>query len=193
MFLFVAIIGVGILTMGLYTASTGNFVLVPIEEFSLFEVPTYGTGQAFEQPKSTPQPTLARGEMPLNSLIPSETILYVNKIPVATNFQSNFIPIYYDDMKTFSGKFGPYNMDPRAFIGVQLCTYPKSFPDMLNCESVPLNYANKYVSFARGYAYDEYIARQALKNYGVVYFVISPSYGNIAQSPTAIIKVIEHD
>ena len=64
---------------------------------------------------------------------------------------------------------------------------------MLNCESVALNYANGYVSFARGYDEDEYIARQALKNYGAIYFIISPDYGNIAQSNTAIIKLIEHE
>lgn len=194
LFIFVALAGIGLLTVSLYVVNTGNFILVPIEEFSLFDIPTYGTGQAFEQqPILTPQPVLPSGEMPINSLIPTDIQLYVNKIPIVANFQSSFIPIYYDDMKTFSGKFGPYNTDPRSFIGVQLCTFPKSFPDMLNCEAVPLNYANGYVNFARGYNYDEFIARQALKNYGVVYFIVSPTYGNLAQSSTAMIKVIEHD
>lgn len=170
--------------------NVGQFILVPIEEFGLFETATIG--QAFEQPTIL-TPTVKEGSVMKSSLEPTEKILYVNNIPIYGPMFASFIPIYSDDMKTFAGKFGPYNIDPRSHIEVKLCTFPKSFPDMLNCETVELNYANSYVQFARGYDYDEFIARQALKNYGVVYFIVSPAYGNIAQSPTAIIKVIEHD
>ncbi|MBN1644469.1 hypothetical protein JW851_00315 [Candidatus Woesearchaeota archaeon] len=193
-FFFISFLGFGLMLGGLYIISTGEFVLQPIEEFGLFETSQmFSTGQAFEQPTLTVQPQLQEGEMPKDSLIPADIQLYVNRIPVAANFQSAFIPIYHDDMKTFSGKFGPYDFDPRQFIGAKLCSFPKTFPDMLNCETVALNYANGYVHFARGYMHDEYIGRQALKNYGAVYFIVSPTYGNIAQSPTAIIKVVEHD
>jgi hypothetical protein len=182
--------GIIVLISGLYMVNTGDFILVPIEEFGLFE--TLTIGQAFEQPTLT-QPIVTEGAVMKSSLEPAQKILYVNKIPLYGPMFSSFIPINYNDMKTFSGKFGPYNVDPRKHIEVKLCTFPKSFPDMLNCETVELNYANGYVQFARGYKYDEFIARQALKNYGALYFIVSPIYGNIAQSPTAMIKVIEHD
>ena len=174
--------------------STGQFVLVPVEDFSLFDIGQgMSAGQAFEKPTLTIQPTLEQGQMPKDSLIPTDIQFYVDRIPVYAPMQTSFIPLYYDDMKTFSGKFGPYPFDPRNFIGVKLCSFPKTFPDMLNCETVSLNYANGYVHFARGYDPDEYIGRQALKNYGALYYIVSSEYGNIAQSPAAMIKVIEHD
>jgi len=192
LFAFVTILGTGLLIAGIYTTTTAQFVLMPLEDFGVWDLPSK-TGQAYDQPVYTPQPGLEQGEIAKDSLIPAEIQFYVNTIPVYGPMPSAFIPIYQDDMKTFSGKFGPYDFDPREFIGAKLCSYPKNFPDMLNCESVNLNYANNYVSFARGYDYDEYIGRQALKNYGAVYFIISPAYGNIAQSPNAIIKLVEHD
>lgn len=193
LFIFVSLLGFGLLAGSLYLISTGQFVLLPIEDFSLFDLgPGMNAGQAYEQPILTPQPTLTEGQMPKDSLIPTDIQFYVNRIPVYGPMQTAFIPLYEDDLKTFSGKFGPYPFDPRKFIGVKLCSFPKTFPDMLNCESVSLNYANGYAHFARGYPCDEYIARQALKNYGALYYVVSPAYGNLAQSPSVMIKVVEH-
>lgn len=192
LFTFVSVLGFCLLISGFWMVNIGDFVLVPIEEFSIFDIPTYTVGQAYEQPTIV-TPTVTEGSVMKSSLEPAQKILYVNNIPIYGPMFSSFIPIYYDDMKTFSGKFGPYNVDPRKHIEVKLCTFPKSFPDMLNCETVELNYAGGYVQFARGYNYDEFIARQALKNYGVLYFIVSPTYGNIAQSPSVMVKVIEHD
>lgn len=191
-FIFVSILGIALFAGSLYMTKTGQFILVPIEEFRIFELPTTA-GQAYEQPILTPPTLPAEGEISKEELIPEIMYLYINKIPIVGQMYTSFIPIYYDDMKTFSGRFGPYDFDARPYIEVKLCSFPKTFPDMLNCETVELNYANNFASFARGYNYDEFIARQALKNYGVVYFILSPIYGNIAQSPTGIVKLIEHD
>lgn len=194
LFIFFSVLGILLFAGSLYMVSTGQFILVPIEEFSIFDLPKAMTaGQAYETPALTPPALPTAENIDKETLIPDITYLYVNKIPIVGQMYTAFIPIYYDDMKTFSGRFGPYDFDVRPYIEVKLCSFPNTFPDMLNCETVELNYANNFVSFARGYTYDEYIARQALKNYGVVYFIISPTYGNIAQSPTGIIKVIEHD
>jgi hypothetical protein len=125
-------------------------------------------------------------------LMPTEAEFYVNRIMVPPEMITAFIPMKKWDLNTFSGRFGPYDFDPRQYIGVKLCSYPKNFPNMLSCETVSTNFANGYVHFARGYAEDEFIARQALKNFGAIYFIVSPAYGNIAQSNPAILKLIEH-
>jgi len=58
-----------------------------------------------------------------------------------------------------------------------------------SCEIVPLIYREQYVSFARGYQFDEYIGGQAVKDY-IAYFVILSGDAEIGRSNTALIRTI---
>jgi len=186
-----SITGFVLMLSGILSVNTGMPILVQMNEVEWFTLPSTMTyGQAYEQPIY--EMPSAQGTIPTSALEPAEIDFYVNKLIIPQVMASAFIPIR-NDINTYSGRFGPYSFDPRQQIAVKLCSFPTTNAQMINCETVPLNYANNYVYFARGYAEDEYIARQALKNFGALYFIISPEQGTIAQSNTAIIKLLEYD
>lgn len=197
LFYFVSILGIVLLGGGMLTASSGMSILETIQSwFGWFELPdTMDTGEAYQTPEPEygfPTEELQTG-LPESGIIPTDIQFYLNNIMIGDVMASSFIPVYKDRLNVYSGKFGPYKEDPRAELAVKLCSFPATFPNALNCETMPLNYADNYVFFARGYPEDEYIARQALKNFGVRYYITDKNGATMAQSSAAILKLIEHD
>lgn len=155
-----------------------------VPEEPVVEEPPVVAPPVYQPPPEPPKP--AKWE-----LTPAYTEFYVNRIFVPPFFPT-FIPIMDDDIKTFSGKFGPYYEDIRSYITVELCAHARDYPEMFACEKVwELNFIDNYVTFVRGYPPDEYVGNVALKNYGAYYVVKSKDYGNIAQSSVAPIRQVK--
>lgn len=198
LFYFVSILGIALLGGGMITVNSGMGVIETILDwFGLFELPdTMKTsGQAYETPEpeyGLPSDGFQTG-LPESGIIPTDIQFSLNNIMIGDVMASSFMPVYKDRLNVYSGKFGPYEDDPRAELAVKLCSFPTNFPNALNCETMPLNYADNYVFFARGYPEDEYIARQALKNFGARYYITDKNGATMAQSSTAILKLIEYD
>lgn len=124
-------------------------------------------------------------------LIPGFMSFYVNTILVPADQSYNFLPLKKDDMRTFSGKFGPYPEDYSDLLTVELCSFVSSQPEMIACEKVrDLNYIDGYLTFARGYDWDEYIGGMAMRNFGAFYRVKSQEFGEIAKSNSAVVELV---
>ncbi len=140
-----------------------------------------------------PAPPLKSG-IEAEKAYPQEVTFWVNEIraPESTTYEEglNFIPIKDDQIKTFAGSFGPYFEDPTPYLKVVLCSEMYKVQAAPSCEIVPIVYREKYVSFARGYQFDEYIGGQAAKDYTAYYNVY---VGNtiIAYSNRAVIRTVK--
>ncbi|MBW2994603.1 hypothetical protein KY315_04255 [Candidatus Woesearchaeota archaeon] len=132
------------------------------------------------------------GDLPAEAkYIPSQMEFYVDSIIVPEHQAYDFLPIPKDDMRTFSGKFGPYPEDYRNSIYVELCAFVLSQPEMEACEKMrDTTFRRGYISFARGYDWDEYIASLGMRNFGAYYKVMSPEFGEIAKSNVAKINLV---
>ena len=152
-----------------------------------------GVGQAISTPVMEYPAATAAGEIPYKqNLVPDSVSFFVDSIPVVVNMQSpDFLPLSQDNMRVFSGKFGPYPENYNKFIYVELCSFVVSQPEMFGCERIRnLNFVDGYLTFARGYDWDEYIAGLAMRNFGAYYVVKSTEYGPLATSPRAIINLV---
>ncbi|MBD3304451.1 hypothetical protein GF343_04850 [Candidatus Woesearchaeota archaeon] len=185
---FLIVIGVFALVILVHTTPTGMAVKQP---FNVFFIPGAlnvkdliipGAGQA-EMPSAAPD---------WNKLRPVNVEFYVNSIIVPSGLNEyNFLPLKKDDMRVFSGKFGPYPEDYRNLLYVELCSYVLSQPEMSGCEKIrDLNFENGYIAFARGYDYDEFIAGLAMRNFGAYYVVKSTEFGQVAKSNKAVINLV---
>lgn len=203
LFYFVSILGIVLIGGGMMTANSGMSIIETIQSwFGWFELPdtmeTGQSGQAYYPPEQDepeygfPSDGFQTG-LPESGIIPTDIQFSLNGMMMGDVMASSFIPVYKDRLNVYSGKFGPYEEDPRAELAVKLCSFPTTFPNALNCETMPLSYMDNYVFFARGYPEDEYIARQALKNFGARYYITDKNGNAMAQSSTAILKLIEHD
>jgi hypothetical protein len=153
-----------------------------------------GVGQAISTPVREYPATTAAGEIPYKgNLVPISTSFYVDSIPVMVNMQSpDFFPLSKYNMRVFSGKFGPYPENYNKFVYVELCSFVESQPEMFGCERIRnLNFVDGYLTFARGYDWDEYIAGLAMRNFGAYYVVKSTEYGPLATSKRAIINLVD--
>ena len=127
----------------------------------------------------------------IEELAPEEMQLFVNAIPVPLLPLYNFIPLKEDRIRTFSGRFGPYAKDTSEYLRVYLCAYAYKVPNApLECEEVQTVFQGGYLAFFRGYAPDEFINRQALRNFGVMYFVMNDQYGVVASSNIGIVRLV---
>lgn len=140
-------------------------------------------------PEITPKPS----GIPSESVFPTEINFWVNNIfvPFNTDFEGGrFIRIEDDDIKTFAGSFGPYGTDPTAHLTVQLCAELTKGVGAQACEIIPIVYRDNYVSFAKGYQYDEYIGGSAAKDYSAFYF-IHVGDTKVGESNHAIIRTVK--
>lgn len=133
-----------------------------------------------------PEPT--QPGIPFEKIQVQSAQFYVNNIRVGQINTYDYIPIKKSQVKTFAGSFGPYAEDPTQYLRVELCSEMKDFPKPA-CEVVPLLFRDNYVSFARGYKYDEYIGAQAVKDY-TAYYVVYSGDTAIAKSPQARIRTV---
>jgi hypothetical protein len=140
-----------------------------------------------------PAPPLAPG-VKAEKIYPAEINFWVNEIrvPPSTTYQEglNFIPIKDDQLKTFAGSFGPYFEDPTPYIHVILCAELYKVQAAPACEIVPIIYRNGFVSFARGYQFDEYIGGQAAKDY-IAYYGIFLADTRLGESNRAVIRTVK--
>jgi len=129
----------------------------------------------------------ARGE-----LLPDYIEFSVNRIIVPPAGAYPFLPIRIDRPRTFAGKFGPYTKDPTAHLEVQLCSYAYKYDNqILACDKPRMSFREGYVMFAVGYAEDEYIGGQAIRDFGAGFTIKSKTYGVIAESNEAIVNLVE--
>lgn len=189
---FLIVIGVFALVILVHSTPTGMAMKQP---FSIFipgalnikglVIPSAGQAIQTEMPS-------AAGAPDWNRLKPVNVEFYVNSIIVPSGLNEyNFLPLKKDDMRAFSGKFGPYTEDYRNLLYVELCSYVLSQPEMSGCEKIrDLNFENGYIAFARGYDYDEFIAGLAMRNFGAYYVVKSTEFGPVATSNKAVINLV---
>lgn len=148
--------------------------------------PTTPTPRA---PEITPTPA----GIEIEKVYPQEVTFWVNEIrvPETTDYYgAGFIPIKEDQLKTFAGSFGPYFEDPTLHIKVVLCAELYKVQAAPACEIVPIIYRDNYVSFARGYQFDEYIGGSAAKDY-IAYYDVFVGNTAIAKSNKAVIRTVK--
>jgi len=143
--------------------------------------------QTSPSPKAV-EPTEPAG-VPLDKVYAQSVEFFVNNIRVGVIDTYNYIPIKKSQVKTFAGSFGPYAEDPSDYIRVELCAELVDFPAKPACEVVPIAFRDKYVSFARGYKYDEYIGAQAAKDY-TAYYTVYVGDTVVGNGPKARIRTI---
>jgi hypothetical protein len=157
------------------------------------------TPRAEEPPLGTPTPREedVYQELPgveIEKVYPGEAHFWVNEIKVpegqSTYNGYNFIPIKEDKLKTYAGTFGPYKEDPTKYIHVVLCAEMYRVNAAPACEIVPITYNDRYVSFAKGYQYDEYIGGLAAKDYSAYYDVYVGDIA-VAHSNKAVIRTVK--
>ena len=155
------------------------------------------TARYTEEPRGQPSPkeeTPPPAGVPAEVVYPKETIFWVNEIraPDTEAYVGgvNFIPIKEDRLKTFAGSFGPYYEDPIPYVHVILCAEFYKVKAAPSCEIVPLIYRDNYVSFAKGYQFDEYIGGMAAKDY-IAYFNVYYGDEIIGYSNRAVIRTIK--
>ncbi len=146
-------------------------------------------------PKADETEELPRAGIPAEIVYPQEVNFWVNaiRVPGTTAYQEglNYIPVKKNDIKTFAGSFGPYPIDPTTHIKVILCAEFSNMPAAPACETVPVIYRENWVSFAKGYQYDEYIGAMAAKDY-TAYYDVYIGNTRVASSNKAVIRTIKN-
>ncbi len=162
-------------------------ILIAQPEQQIIQEPTPRAEEGTPTPKATETTPTAPGTS--ESLFPQEITFWVNSIRVQSLTTSNFIPVPEDNVKTFAGSFGPYFDEPEG-LKVVLCSELSKVTAAPSCETVATIYKDRYVSFARGYDSDEYIAGMAVKDY-LAYYTIYHGDIVIGKSPTANIRTVK--
>ena len=143
--------------------------------------------------KAPEQPEPLTPGVQAEKIYPQQVLFWVNeiKVPQTTSYEGGlgYIPIKKDRLKTFAGSFGAYFEDPTPHLRVVLCAELYKVQAAPACEIVPIIYRDKYVSFARGYQYDEYIGGQAAKDYAAWYDVYVADT-LVATSNKAVIRTV---
>lgn len=165
----------------------------PIPEQPTPKAPWVGTEtitieEQTQQSPKTPEPTEPAG-VPLDKVYAQSAEFFVNNIRVGLVNTYNYIPIKKSQVKTFAGSFGPYAEDPSEYLRVELCAELEDFAGKPACEVVPVMFRDGYVSFAKGYQYDEYIGAQAAKDY-TAYYTVYVGDTAVANGPKARIRTI---
>ena len=161
--------------------------------------PEAPTPKASEPERGTPTPkapeiTPTPAGTPQELVFPTNVNFWVNeiKVPETTAYEQglNYIPIKESNLKTFAGSFGPYPSDPTTNLRVTLCSEFYKVQAAPACENVKLVYQNQYVSFAKGYQYDEYIGGMAAKDY-IAYYNVYLKETKVATSNVAVIRTVK--
>jgi len=186
-----------IVLLVIIVARQQTIVTTPVTE-QIQVIPEALTPRAPEIERGEPTPRAKEPEalpsgVPAEQVYPQDLSFWVNsiRVPETTAYESgyNFIPIKKSNLKTFSGSFGPYFDPPPASLKVILCSELYKVQAAPTCEQVPLIYRDNYVSFARGYQFDEYIGGQAAKDY-LAYYDIYLGDTAIAHSNVAVIRTV---
>ncbi len=140
-------------------------------------------------PKAEETPLVKPG-VKAELVYPSQANFWVNELRVAETYgENNFIPLRQSSVKTFAGSFGPYPEAPKNLKTV-LCAELYKIPAAPSCETVETIYRQNYVSFAKGYVYDEYIGGMAAKDY-IAYYDVYLGETRVASSNRAVIRTVK--
>ena len=175
-----------------------TLVTVPVPEQAIQITPEELTPRALEREvlpptKKAEEPAPLPPGIPAGKVYPNEVYFWVNEIrvPASTDYEGrSYIPIKKSKLKTFAGHFGPYFEDPTPYITVFLCAEFYKIQAAPACEPVPLLYRGNYVTFAKGYQFDEFIGGMAAKDYIAYYDVVSGDSA-IAKSNIAVIRTVK--
>ncbi len=123
-------------------------------------------------------------------LTPETMTFAVNRIPIYESGPYHFIPIEEDDITTYSGSAGPYRASDVIHLRGRLCAYPEGFEDVpWRCDPVELGFSKNKVTWARGYAPDEYISYRPVGKRAVTVWMLVTENGEIlAISPAAFLR-----
>ncbi|MEM3154311.1 MAG: hypothetical protein QW165_01955 [Candidatus Woesearchaeota archaeon] len=147
-----------------------------------------------EQTPRAPELKTPAPGIEIEKVLPAEVNFWVNdiRVPPSTRYAEglNYIPVKEKNIKTFAGSFGPYFENPVSHMRVVLCAEYYKVPAAPACEVVPLVYQDKYVTFARGYQFDEYIGGMAAKDY-IAYFTIYAGETPVGYSNKAVIRTVK--
>ena len=167
----------------------------PVQELPVQEVPVYEP-PVYEAPvKELPVEPAIEQPMKIGptreELLPGYIEFAVNRIIVPPLGAYPFLPIRIDRPRTFDGKFGPYSKDPTDELEVVLCSYAYKYENqVLACDRPRLSFIDNYVVWGLGYAEDEYIGGQAIRDFGAAYTIKSKTHGELARSNEAIINLV---
>ncbi len=190
---FIAIALIAIIAILLYIAvKPAPTITTPVPLLPTYEPPTQRAPEPIKGPptQKAPEITPTQPGTPAELVYPQTVDFWVNEIrvPVTTNYEGgSYIPIKESNIKTFAGSIGPYYDDPTSQIRVILCSELYKAQAAPSCETVPIIYRNNYVSFARGYQFDEYIGGNAAKDY-IAYYDVYVSNTKVATSNVAVIR-----
>lgn len=150
------------------------------------------TPKATESDRGTPTPKAQEPTAPglnVEQIFPDVVNFWVDEIqiPESMSYES-YIPLKQSSIKTFAGTFGPYATEPKLV--VVLCAELYKTPGAPNCEKVQTIYRNGYVSFAKGYQYDEYIGGIAAKDYAA-YYDVYVGDTKVASSNKGIVRTVK--
>lgn len=144
-------------------------------------------------PKAPELPQATEPGVPAQLAFPETVNFWVNeiKVPETTAYVEgfNYIPLRKSDLKTFAGNFGQYPTDPTQNLKVVLCAEFYKVQAAPACETVPIIYKDGYVTFAKGYQFDEYIGAMAAKDY-IAYYDVYAGQTKVASSNKAVIRTV---
>jgi hypothetical protein len=127
--------------------------------------------------------------IPQEYLAPSFITLQVDQVTIPEVSTYHFISLKKNSLHTYAGTAGEYDFDPTAWVKGYLCTYAYKVQNSpLYCERVPLRYTAGTLTFARGYAPDEYIASHAVGKDFAAVFVLQGPIATLATSPVAYLR-----
>lgn len=120
-------------------------------------------------------------------LVPKVLSFTVNRYIVPVNQPMYFVPIRKEDIRSFSGSFGPYPQSVRKYVEVMLCASEIDGSGIRCAQSVP-DYRGDMMEFMEGYNTDEYIAGVARKQF-LAWYELHTSEGMIAKSNVARVEI----
>lgn len=191
----VLVLAIGLLLLSVSKPPTVK--TVPVSPIPILEPEQPSPRETIETPEQptprAPEVTPKPSGIPAEEVFPQEANFWVNNIfvPFNTDFDGGrFIRIEDDDIKTFAGSFGPYAEDPTDHLSVELCAELSKGVGASACERVPTVFRDNYVSFAKGYQYDEYIGGSAAKDY-YAYYTVYVGETKVAESNHAVIRTVK--
>jgi len=124
---------------------------------------------------------------------PKDVQFYINTIFIPQSMPGD-IQLPDNRIRSYEGKFGPYNFDPREELRVKICSQNRYQSDSPACEELGnLALINGYVVFGYANKYDEYIGYMPRTQYTAYYEVYSKTGMFLAKSNTAHIRLSPTD
>ena len=133
-------------------------------------------------------------ESPLKkAFTPKDVQFYINTIFIPQSMVGD-IQLPDNRIRSYEGKFGPYQYDPRTELRVKICSQNRYQSDPPACEELGnLALVNGYVVFGYANMHDEYIGYMPRTQYTAYFEVFSQDGTFLAKSNTAHIRLSPTD